>query len=236
MTPHAIAKMIDHAVLHPTGTDSDLRKHCAMAVRLDIAAVCVKPFHTTLASTLLHGSGVRVCAVVGFPHGNSSPGIKAAETREVLEHGATEVDMVVNIGKVIQEDWEYVQYEIQVLQNACLAHGAILKVIFETDYVTSERLKIRLCEICSAIGTAFVKTSTGFGIVPAGDGHYTYTGATAEDVRLMRSHCAPHVEVKASGGIRTLDDLLALYALGATRFGTSSTEAILQEAQLRFGA
>jgi deoxyribose-phosphate aldolase len=143
--------------------------------------------------------------------------------------------MVVNIGKVIQEDWKYLDEEIGIMQTLCSLNKIVLKVIFETDFVTSDAHKIKLCELCNENHVAFVKTSTGFGYVPVSDGHYTYHGATEHDVQLMREHCLPHVQVKASGGIRTLDQLLKFYELGARRFGTSSTETIMAEAKMRFG-
>lgn len=227
--------MIDHAVLHPTSTDADLRKHSALAMKYDVATVCVKPYHTELASTFLKGSDVKVCTVVGFPHGNSSPTIKLTEASIAIDDGAQEIDMVVNIGKVIQEDWEFLDEEIAILQTLCAIHNIILKVIFETDFVTSDAHKIKLCEICNEHNVAFVKTSTGFGYVPVADGHYAYHGATEHDVRLMRKHCLPKIQVKASGGIRTLDQFLKFVELGATRIGTSNTEGIVAEAKLRFG-
>ncbi|HLF65341.1 MAG TPA: deoxyribose-phosphate aldolase [Saprospiraceae bacterium] len=235
MTTSDIARMIDHAVLHPASTDADLRKNCALAKLHGVATVCVKPYHTALAATLLKGTEVKVCAVIGFPHGNSSHGIKLTEASIVIDEGAAEVDMVANIGKVIQEDWEYLDEEIGIIQTLCSIHKVLLKVIFETDFVTSDAHKIKLCELCNKNQVAFVKTSTGFGFVPVDDGHYMYHGATEHDVRLLREHCLPQVQVKASGGIRTLDQLLRFHDLGATRFGTSSTEAIMTEARMRFG-
>ncbi len=234
MNANEIARMIDHAVLHPTSTDADLRKNCALAMKYQVATVCVKPYHTELAATLLKGSNVKVCTVIGFPHGNSLPSIKLTETSMAIDEGAQEIDMVVNIGKAIQEDWEYINEEIGIVQTLCSIHQVLLKVIFETDFVTSDAHKIKLCEICNEHQVAFVKTSTGFGYVPAGDGHYIYHGATEHDVRLMREHCDPKVQIKASGGIRTLDLLLRFHALGATRIGTSATETILAEARLKF--
>jgi deoxyribose-phosphate aldolase len=233
MTSIDIAKMIDHAVLHPTSTDADLRKNCALAMKYQVATVCVKPYHTALAATLLNGSDVKVCTVIGFPHGNNVSGVKLTEASVAMDEGAHEIDMVVNIGKVIQEDWDYINEEIGILQTLCSIHQILLKVIFETDFITSDAHKIKLCEICNEHEVAFVKTSTGFGFVPSGDGHYLYQGATEHNVKLMREHCIPGVRVKASGGIKTLDQLLRFHELGAVRFGTSSTETILQEANLR---
>ena len=233
MTISEIAKMIDHSVLHPTATDADLRKNCAMAMDLHVATVCVKPYHAELAYTLLKDSDVRVCTVVGFPHGNSETSTKLLEASIALDDGTSEIDMVVNIGKVIQEDWDFVDDEIGVINALCKTGNALLKVIFETDFITSDAHKIRLCELCSENQVAFVKTSTGFGYVPAGDGHYQYHGATEHDVKLLRKHCSEKVQIKASGGIKTLEQLLRLYELGSTRFGTSSTDGIMNEARMK---
>lgn len=235
MNATEIARMIDHAVLHPTATDADLRKNCTLAMKYEVATVCVKPYHTVLAAVLLKDSPVKVCSVIGFPHGNSSIDIKAAEALEVINQGAAEVDMVINIGKVIQEEWDYVDHEIDVLTSLCHRHNVLLKVIFETDFVTADAHKIKLCELCSKHSVDFVKTSTGFGYVPVSDGHYAYHGAREEDVKLMHTHCLHQVQVKASGGIKTLNQLLRFYELGARRFGTSSTEGILAEAKIREG-
>jgi deoxyribose-phosphate aldolase len=145
------------------------------------------------------------------------------------------VDTVVNIGKVLGEDWNYVENELTAIHNACRAYGAALKVIFETDFITRDEPKIRLCEIVSRLGIAFVKTSTGYGFVKRKDGAYGYTGATEHDLRLMRRHCSPQVQIKAAGGIRTLDRLLQCLAWGASRIGASATESIMEEAKRRFG-
>ena len=232
MTPiNLIAKMIDHSVLHPTFTDYDLRKNCEIALKYDVATVCVKPYHVQMAADLVKDSDVGVCAVIGFPHGNSRIVLKMAETLRVIEDGATEVDMVVNVGKVLQGDWEYVSVEIKSLNETCKNHGALLKVIFETDFITSDHDKIKLCEICSQHGVAFVKTSTGYGFVKLPDDKYTYHGATEHDVALMRKHSAPEVQIKAAGGIRNIGEVLKFRELGATRIGTTSTATILEQAK-----
>jgi deoxyribose-phosphate aldolase len=197
--------------------------------------VCVKPYAVKLASELLKGSDVLVGTVIGFPHGNSSTEIKVAETVQVCRDGAVEVDMVVNIGKVLGEDWIYVEHEIKSLLDACHQNHAILKVIFENDFVAEDRLKIKLCEICSRVGVEFIKTSTGYGYVQQPDKTYSAKGATDDDLRLMRKHAAPFVQIKAAGGVRTLDDLLRVKALGVTRVGATATAAILEEAKVRFG-
>lgn len=234
MTPRDIARLIDHAVLHPTATDKDLEQACALADEYSVASICVKPYHTLRAAELLSESEVGIGAVIGFPHGNSPASIKAAEAEDVLSYGANEVDMVINIGKVVQGDWGYVDAEIATVNAVCVQNNAILKVIFETDFLSSDEQKIRLCECCNRHQVAFAKTSTGFGFVRDGD-CYSYKGATDHDVTLMRRHCQPAIGIKASGGIRSLDQLLHFKSLGASRIGTSSTEAIMKEAKERFG-
>ncbi len=230
-----IAKLIDHALLHPTLTDAELRAGCELALTYGVASVCIKPYAVSMANELLDGSDVRVGTVIGFPHGSSALPIKVAETIQACRNGAVDIDMVVNIGKVLSEDWPYVTDEIRAVHQACQTYGAILKVIFETDFLTDDALKIRLCEICTEVGVEFVKTSTGFGFVKDQDGKYDYKGATEHNLRLMLNHIGPGVQVKASGGIRTLDELLAATRLGVTRVGTSSTAAIINEAYQRFG-
>ncbi len=229
-----IAKMIDHSLLHPTMTDAEIAEGCELAKRFHTASVCVKPYSVRQAAALLAGSDVLVCSVIGFPHGNSTTEMKVAECELACREGATEIDMVANCGKVLGEDWDYVKADIAAVQAACVRHGAILKVIFENDFLPEDRYKIRLCEICSEVGVAFVKTSTGYGFVKGKDGKYGYAGATDHDLRLMLEHIAPGVQVKAAGAIRTLDDTLRVQAMGVTRIGASATEAILTEAMKRF--
>jgi deoxyribose-phosphate aldolase len=228
-----IAKMIDHSLLHPTMTDRDLEEGCRLARRRGVATVCIKPYAAALARDLLRGSDVLVCTVVGFPHGGSRPDVKVAEAEAALDDGATELDMVINIGKALSGDWDYMAGEIGAINAAAIRRGAIVKVIFETDYLTKDTDKARLCRICSEIGVAFVKTSTGYGFVRGTDGRYGYAGATDHDLELMRRECAPSVQVKAAGGIRTLDDVLRVRVLGVTRVGATATEAILIEARAR---
>jgi deoxyribose-phosphate aldolase len=230
----ALAKMIDHSLLHPTMTDADLEQGCAIARQYDAASVCIKPYAVKQAVEWLRGSSVLVCTVIGFPHGNSTTEIKVAETRQACLDGATEIDMVVNIGKVLGRDWDFVHQEIKAINDECLKHGAILKVIFENDYLPEDEFKIRLCEICSEIGVAFVKTSTGYGFVKGPDGNYNYKGATDHDLILMRKHSAPGVQIKAAGGVRSLDDLLHVESLGVTRIGATATIAIVEAARQRF--
>ncbi len=234
ITVNSIAKMIDHSILHPTFTDDDLKNNCEIAEKYHVATVCVKPYHTRMASDILKGSDVAVCAVIGIPHGNSTIDIKAAETIQVIKDGASEVDMVVNIGKVLQPDWDYINNELKAIHDICLKNKALLKVIFETDYLPHDENKVKLCELCSKHTIDFVKTSTGYGFVKDSDGKYSYAGATEHDIILMRKHCAPDVQIKAAGGIRTLDQILKMHELGVTRVGATATVTIMEEAKKRF--
>lgn len=230
-----LAKMIDHSLLQPHLTDTELEAGCALALQYDVATVCIKPYYVTRAAELLKGSNVGVCTVVGFPHGGNTIAMKVAETRQACKDGATEIDMVVNVGKVLSEDWRYVKKEIYAILKECHKHGAILKVIFENDFLPKDKYKVKLCKICSTLGVEFVKTSTGYGYTKQADGSYNYKGATEADVRLMRKNSAPEVQVKAAGGIRTLDELLKMKALGATRIGATATVVMLEEAKKRLG-
>jgi deoxyribose-phosphate aldolase len=229
-----MAKMIDHSILQPTHTDEDLKKQCTVAKKYHVASVCVKPYAVPQALQLLQGSDVEVGCVIGFPHGNSSTAVKVFETEQACNDGATEIDMVINIGKALGGDWDYVEKEIKAVTDTCHRNRAIVKVIFETDYVTRSEDKIRLCEICTRAGADFVKTSTGYGFVKQPNGDFNYKGATVADVELMRKHSGPKVQVKCAGGVRTLDDLLKMKAAGATRSGATATEVMLEEAARRF--
>lgn len=228
MTLRTLAKMIDHSLLHPTMTDAEIRAGCDLARKYDVATACVKPYSIGLSKEALAGSDVGVCAVIGFPHGNSAIAIKVKETEAAVLDGATEIDMVINVGKALGGDWHYVRDEIKAINAAC----KLLKVIFENDYLQDTHI-IRLCEICSEIGVAFVKTSTGYGFVKQPDGMYSYKGATIDHLKLMRKHCPPSVQIKAAGGVRTLDDLLLVRSLGVTRIGATATASILDEAKKR---
>ena len=231
---NAIARMIDHSLLHPTMTDEDLRQGVQQAIRYGTASVCIKPYAVRACAEWLKGTNVLVCTVIGFPHGSHTTQIKVAETRLACEQGCQEIDMVVNIGKVLGGDWAYVEDEIRQVNAECLRHGAILKVIFENDYLQDEH-KIRLCGICSDIPVAFVKTSTGYGFVKGADGSFSTKGATPADVALMLKHVKPGVQVKAAGGVRSLDDLMRMKELGVTRIGATATAAIIEEAKKRNG-
>ena len=229
ITLHILAKTIDHSLLHPTMTDREILKGCALARNYDVATACVKPYAVSMCREALAGSAVDVCSVVGFPHGNSRTDIKAAETTQALRDGAIEIDMVINIGKAFGGQWDYVSDEIKAINDICIDRQAILKVIFETDHLRDEHI-IRLCEICSQHQVPFVKTSSGYGFVRQANGFYSYAGATDHNLSLMRAHCAPEVQIKAAGRVRTLDDLLRVRALGVTRIGTSATETMLEDA------
>jgi deoxyribose-phosphate aldolase len=216
-----LARMIDHSLLHPTLTDEQLHEGLAVARRCGCATACVKPYAVPMSVEALFGCGVGVCAVVGFPHGNSHVALKVTEADRAIAEGATEIDVVVNIGKVLGGDWVYVADELREVNAICLARCALLKVIFENDFLQESHI-VRLCEICTEIGAAFVKTSTGYG--------FSYRGATDDHLRLMRRHSGPHVQLKAAGGVRTLDDALRVRVLGVTRIGATATESILAEA------
>jgi deoxyribose-phosphate aldolase len=230
-----LAKMIDHSLLHPTMTDEDLTQGCALAKAYNVATVCIKPYAIKEALEWLKGSNVMVCAVIGFPQGNSTIDVKVYETEQVCKDGAHEIDMVVNIGKVLSEDWDYVEKEIESIVTVTKKHKAALKVIFENDFLPSDHFKIKLCEICSRHHVEFVKTSTGYGFIKGNDGKYSYEGATEHDLILMRKYSSAEVQIKAAGGIRTLDDLLKVKALGVTRIGATATATILEDAKKRFG-
>jgi len=229
----SIAKMIDHSLLHPTLTDQELVEGCQLARRHAVASVCIKPYAVSLAKEILAGSDVRVGTVVGFPHGNSRIDVKLKEAEAALADGAVELDMVVNIGKVLSRDWPYVSDEIRSLNDWVVSNGALLKVIFETDFLRDDVYKSKLCEICNTHAVTFVKTSTGYGFVKRENGMYAYAGATDHGLALMRKECAASIQIKAAGGIRTLDDVLRVQALGVTRVGATATEAILAEARQR---
>ena len=229
-----LAKMIDHSILHPTFTDKDLKDGCEIAKKYDVASVCVKPYMVKDAAELLKGSDVKLGCVIGFPHGNSTTKVKVYETIEACRDGAVEIDMVINIGKALQGDLDYVEQEVKAVADACHENGAILKVIFETDFVTDKSMKITLCEICSRAGADYVKTSTGYGFVKKDNGDYNYTGATIDDLRLMKNNVSEGVKVKAAGGVRNLDQLIEVEAAGATRCGATATATILTEAEKRF--
>ncbi len=219
-----IARMIDHSLLQPFLSREELERGIQVALDYGVATVCILPYYLRRCTELLAGSSVLPTTTVGFPHGAHATAVKVAEARQALADGARELDMVVNISAVISGDWDYVRRDIAEVLAATHAGGARLKVIFENCYL-NEAQKIRLCEICGELGVDWVKTSTGYG--PG--------GATEEDVALMRRHSPAHVQVKAAGGIRDLDTLLRMRALGATRIGATRTATILEECRRRLG-
>jgi deoxyribose-phosphate aldolase len=215
-----LAKMIDHSLLRPTLPDTALEAGCQLALAYDVASVCILPYYLKRCAEILAGSTVLPSTTIGFPHGGHTTAIKVAETRQAIEDGGQELDMVVNISKVLSEDWDTVRADIQAVIDVAHAHERQVKVIFENSYL-EDKHKIRLCEICADLNADWVKTATGFG-----DG-----GATDKDLKLMRAHSPAHVQVKAAGGVRTLDRLLTVRALGVTRVGATATAAILDEAR-----
>jgi len=219
-----IAKMIDHSLLNPMLADRELEEGCQLAVGYNVASVCVMPYFLKRCAEILKGSTVKASTTIGFPHGGHTTAVKVAEARQALEDGGEELDMVVNISKVLSEDWAYVRADIKAVVDVAHARGQKVKVIFENCYLRDEH-KIRLCEICAEVGADWVKTSTGYGT----------GGATDEDLKLMRRHSPAHVQVKAAGGVRDLDRLLTVRALGVTRVGASRTVDILEECKRRLG-
>lgn len=230
----AVARLLDHAILQPTQTDAQMRAELESLRPFALASVCIKPYAIPLAVEVLQGTSIGIGTVIGFPHGSNLPQVKALETRLAFEQGACEVDMVINIGEALSENFDAVRADIDAVLKVTREHDGLLKVIFETGLLPDDATKIRLCGICSELGVDFVKTSTGFGYVKGADGSSASTGATLPDLKLMRAHCAPNIGVKASGGMRSLDAVLDAVAVGVTRIGTTSTAAILSQARERF--
>lgn len=239
----SIAKLIDHSLLHPTMTDDEVEEGLAVARKYNVAAACIKPYSIPAACRALAGTDVLVCSVIGFPHGNSTTSIKVAEAKEAVLAGAHEIDMVVNIGKVLGGDWDYVRDEIEAINDTVTSTqiggsdsgeegSAVLKVIFENDYLQDEQI-VKLCGICTELRVAFVKTSTGYGFVKQSNGMDSYKGATVPHLKLMKKSCGPDVKIKAAGGVRTLDEFLYVMWLGISRVGASATVAIMEEARKR---
>ena len=238
-----LAAMNDHSLLHPTLTDQELDDGCRLAARYGVASVCIKPYAVKRAAELLRGTGVRVGAVIGFPHGNSCTESKRYEAELACRDGAVEIDMVINLGKALSGDWNYVERDVNAVCTEAARHGARVKVIFENDYLTrggaglsSDDFKIRLCELCERAGAAWVKTSSGYGFVKQPDGSYNYAGATEHDLALMRAHVSASVQVKAAGGVRDLDGLIRVRDLGGSRCGATATAAMLDEYRRREAA
>jgi deoxyribose-phosphate aldolase len=220
----AIAKMIDHSLLNPSLTTREFEQGCLLAVRYEVASVCILPYYLARCAELLAGTTVNASTTIGFPHGGHTTAIKLAEVRQALKDGGQELDAVINISKARSGDWQYVRQELEALTYAVHEGGAKIKVIFENAYL-DDAAKIRLCEICGEIGVDWVKTSTG----------YAPTGATLADLTLMRKHSPARVQVKAAGGIRDLDSLLAVRAIGVSRVGATRTETMLEDCRKRLG-
>ena len=222
LTERDIAKTIDHSLLRPELDDAFVEAGCRLAARYDVASVCVPPVHVRRAKAILDGTDVAVGTVVGFPHGYATTETKVVETRQALADGATEIDMVLQVGALKSGRDADVQADIAAVVEVAHAAGAIVKVIFENAYLTDDE-KVRACRLTEAAGADFVNTSTGF----------APSGATHDDLRLMRASTSPHVRVKAAGGVRTLDALLAVMNLGVTRIGATATEAIILDFRAR---
>jgi len=219
-----IAKMIDHSLLIPTMTEADLVAGIELAMAYDVASVCIMPYALPRCVAMLKGTTVKSSTTIGFPHGGHTTSIKRAEAERAIADGCEELDMVVNISQVLSLNWGYVRDDIAAVIEVAHAAGRKVKVIFENCYLKDAH-KIELCRICSELNADWVKTSTGYGT----------GGATLDDLRLMRTHAAPHVAVKAAGGIRDLDSLLAARDVGVNRCGASRTREILDECRSRLG-
>ncbi len=217
-----IAKMIDHSLLPPMMTAAELEAGCRLAVDYGVASVCIMPYYLKRCAEILRGSGVKASTTIGFPHGGHTTAIKRAEAERALADGCEELDMVVNISQVLSGNWDYVTQDIAAVIQPAHAAGQKVKVIFENCYLNDSQ-KIRLCEICSSLNADWVKTSTGFGT----------GGATLDDLKLMVTNTPDHVQVKAAGGVRDLDTLLKVRAIGVSRVGASRTKNILDECKRR---
>jgi deoxyribose-phosphate aldolase len=235
-TYEQLAKMIDHSLLHPTMTDQELEDGCRLAAKYGVASVCIKPYAVKRAAELLRGTGVNVGVVVGFPHGSSCTESKRYETELACRDGAVEIDMVVNIGKALGGDFDYVERDVKAVCDEAHAHGAKVKVIFENDFMPNDEIKVKLCQTCERAGADWVKTSTGFGFVKQADGHYNYRGATEHDLALMRANVSAKVQVKAAGGVRDLDGLIKVREFGVSRCGATTTAAMLDDYRRREAA
>jgi len=217
-----LAKMIDHSLLKPVLTADELEQGLKIALDYNVGSVCIMPYYLKRCAEALAGSTVKASTTIGFPHGGHTTAIKVAEARQALLDGGEELDMVVNISQVLSGQWDYVRADIKAVIDVTHEYGQKVKVIFENCYLDDAQ-KIKLCEICGELNADWVKTSTGYGT----------GGATDEDLRLMRQHSPAQVQVKAAGGVRSLDRLLAVRALGVTRVGATATVPILEEYKQR---
>ncbi len=223
-TYEQIAKMIDHSLLNPSLSADQLEDGVRLALAYDVASVCILPYALDRCAEILAGSTVRSSTTIGFPHGGHTTAVKVAEAERAIADGGEELDMVVNVSKVLSEDWDYVRADIGAVIETTHGAGRKVKVIFENCYLEDSH-KVRLCEICGELRADWVKTSTGYGT----------GGATLDDLRLMRAHAPADVQVKAAGGIRTLDALLEVRQIGVTRVGASRTRDMLEECKARLG-
>ncbi len=219
-----LSKMIDQALLSPTMTIADLERGIDLAIAYDVASVCIMPYHLARCSEKLSGTEVQSSTTIGFPHGVHAAEIKVAEAKKAIEDGCQELDMVINISQVLSGDWNAVQDEIAAVIDVAHCAKQKVKVIFENCYLNDPQ-KIKLCKICTDLKADWVKTSTGYGT----------SGATHEDLKLMREHAGPDVQVKAAGGVRTLESLIAVKELGVTRCGASRTSDILDPLREQLG-
>ena len=223
-TYEQLAKMIDHSLLQPMLTVKELEAGCQLALAYDVASVCILPYYLKRCAEILQGSTVQASTTIGFPHGGHTTAIKQAEAKQAIADGGQELDMVVNISQVLSGEWDYVRRDIKAVLDVTHAAGQKLKVIFENSYLQNEH-KIRLCQICGELGVDWVKTSTGYGT----------GGATMDDLKLMREHSPPQVQVKAAGGVRDLDTLIKVRELGVSRCGASRTKEMLDDCLRRLG-
>lgn len=219
ITAKDIAKMIDHSLLKPQLTEKEIIEGCELAREYETISVCVRPCDIKLAADLLIDSSVKVTTVVGFPHGSNETETKVLESKIAMESGAVELDMVMNIGKFLSGEFDYVKKDIKAVVDLAHERGVLVKVILENCFLEPSQIE-KACQLCEDAGADFVKTSTGFGT----------GGATIEDLRLMRKSVGSAVQVKAAGGVRTLDAALAVRKAGATRFGATATMVIMDEA------
>lgn len=217
VTYEEIARMIDHSLLKPTLTDTEIEEGCRIARNYKVISVCVRPCDVKLAKKVLKDSNVLVTTVIGFPHGTTTTLTKVTEAKEAIENGAVELDMVINIGKLKSGDYEYVKQDIMAVTEVAHQRNALLKVIFENCYLTDEEI-IEACKLCNEIGVDFVKTSTGYGT----------GGAEDKDIKIMRKYADPKIQIKAAGGVRTLERAIEIRELGCSRFGCTATVGILE--------
>jgi deoxyribose-phosphate aldolase len=217
VTYEEIAGMIDHSLLKPTLTDSEIREGCRIADGYGVASVCVRPSDVRLAKSILKNSKVLVTTVIGFPHGTTTTHAKVAEAEEAIDNGAVELDMVLNIGKLKSKDLEYVEKDIRAVSDLAHKRNVLIKVIFENCYLSEDEI-ISACKICNKVGVDFVKTSTGYGT----------GGAEDKDIEIMRKYADPKIQIKAAGGIRSLERAIEIRELGCTRFGCTATVGILE--------